>query len=504
MSTMNTSDPTQPDYVREEVRAALPDLQLIADLLAGTRAMHRSAAEYIKKWEAEDITVWARRALTEQVYEGFGRTISASVGKLFAAPPQVEWGANEATLAPLWDNIDGKGNKGDVAVKHFAADAIADGYALILVDHPTPPIGQVVTRATDAVLNLRPRWAFYQRGAVRSWRTDVRNNREYLAMLTLAETEDVADRFGSKSTEFIRELYSDGVTAGYRRWRKVEDGANSGWVVDSEGVFRNRLGKTRPTIPISIGYAGRASAPFVARPPLLGVAWANLGHWQQSANLRFYRELAAFPQPTVTGRLVDAEGNPGALKLGPMVMVQVTGDGSGAAASFGWTELSGTSLEQVEAGVRAKEQEMAAMGLSFLSRQTRAAETAEAKRLDAAAEDATLATAGQAIEDAVNQAWADTVWYLGLTPDAAPVVTLNRDYERAVLSPQMVQAVGALIAGGMPVKRAVDILIAGNVLKATAAEAEEIALEWEAGVLDAADRAADAVAAAPADPMADA
>ena len=137
------------------------------------------------------------------------------------------------------------------------------------------------------------------------------------------------------------------------------------------------------------------------------------------------------------------------------------------------------------------------MGLSFLSRQTRAAETAEAKRLDAAAEDATLATAGQAIEDAVNQAWADAAWYLGLTPDAASVVTLNRDYERAVLSPQMVQAVGALIAGGMPVKRAVDILIAGNVLKATAAEAEEIALEWEAGVLDAADRAADAVAAAP-------
>ena len=48
MSTMNTSDPTQPDYVREEVRDALPDLQLIADLLAGTRAI--DSAIHAVRW----------------------------------------------------------------------------------------------------------------------------------------------------------------------------------------------------------------------------------------------------------------------------------------------------------------------------------------------------------------------------------------------------------------------------------------------------------------------
>jgi hypothetical protein len=36
----------------------------------------------------------------------------------------------------------------------------------------------------------------------------------------------------------------------------------------------------------------------------------------------------------------------------------------------------------------------------------------------------------------------------------------------------MVQAIGGLIASGMPIRRAIDILIAGNVLKATAAEAD--------------------------------
>jgi hypothetical protein len=496
MPTLNTSDPSKPDYVRAEVVAAAPDLQLIADLLEGTRAMHRNAVTYIREWDAEDRTVWRRRATTEQLYEGFGRTVSASVGKLFATPPQMEWPTQQAVMEALWDNIDGKGTKGSVAAKHFAHDAIADGYALILVDHPAAPDGTVVTRANEAALNLRPRWAFYARSAVLSWRTAVANNVEYLAMLTLAETEEQASAFGVSTTQYVRELYADGAVAGWRRWRLVEVDGQQSWTLDSDGVFRNRVGQTRATIPVSIGYAGRSHGWCVARPPLLGVAWANLGHWQQASNLRFYRELAAFPQPTIIGNIVDETGTGvGQLKLGPLVLVHLKGDGMGGNAEFKWTELTGTALEQVEAGVRAKEQEIAAMGLSFMSRDTRAAETAEAKRLDAAAEDSTLATAGQAIEDALNQAAVDTAWFMGLDATQAFTVTLNRDYERATLAPQMVQAITALVKEGMPVKRAVDMLIAGGVLKATPEEAEDIALEWDAGRVAVQDAEAEAEAA---------
>jgi hypothetical protein len=148
---------------------------------------------------------------------------------------------------------------------------------------------------------------------------------------------------------------------------------------------------------------------------------------------------------------------------------------------FEWTELSGTALDQVEKGVHAPEQQLAAMGLSVLSRDTRSAETAEAKRLDAAAEDSTLATAAQAIEDALNMALEHHAWYLGLSKDESPVISLNRDYENVQLTPAHAQAIAALIGAGMPIRQAVSTLVIGGFLTATEDEIDLITMEWEAG-----------------------
>ena len=477
VADQNTTDPNQPDYVRPEVIAAQPDLALIHDLMAGTRRMHDRAGQYIPKWKDESDTVWHKRAKCEQVYEGFGRTLSAAVGKLFAVPPKLSAEVMAEDIEAHWDNIDAQGNKGDVAAKHFASDALADGYALILVDHPTAPADQVVTMASERQLGLRPVWAFYQREAVRSWRTAIVNNVEQTVQLVLAESATDPDgAYGVTEVEQYRVLAVENGVAVWRLYRVVESQTERSFMLEADGVFRDRAGRTRDTLPIAVAYAGRTDAAYTATPPLLGVAWANLGHWQQASNLRFYRELAAFPQPTVTGALMDGNGDPAALKLGPMVLVQVTENGK-----FEWTELQGSALDQVEKGVHAKEQQMAAMGVSFLSRDTRAAETAEAKRLDAAAEDSTLATAAQAIEDALNIAWEHHAWYLGLAKPDAPVLSLNRDYENVTLTPQHAQAIAALIQAGMPIRQAVATLVVGGFLTATEDEIDMITMEWEAG-----------------------
>lgn len=484
----NTTDPSKPDYVRPEVIAAQPDLDLIHDLLAGTRRMHDRAGVYIPKWKDESDTVWLKRAKCEQVYEGLGRTLSAAVGKLFAVPPKLNAEVMADDIATHWGNIDALGNKGDVAAKHFASDAMADGYALILVDHPQAPADQVVTMASERQLGLRPVWAFYQREAVCSWRTAVVNNVERIVQLVLAEsTTDADGLYGVTEVEQYRVLSVENGVAMWRLFRVVESQTDRAFQLEAEGVFRDRNGRTRDTLPIAVAYSGRTEAPLTAKPPLLGVAWANLGHWQQASNLRFYRELAAFPQPTVRGALIDGNGDPAALKLGPMVLVQVAEQGE-----FGWTELAGTALEQVEKGVHAKEQQMAAMGVSFLSRDTRAAETAEAKRLDAAAEDSTLATAAQAIEDALNLALEHHAWYLGLSAEDAPTIALNRDYENVQLTPQHAQAIAALIQAGMPIRQAVATLVIGGFLTATEDEIDLITLEWEAGRMALDARAAEA------------
>lgn len=472
----NSTDPTKPDYTRPEVLAAARDLTIIAQLQGGPRAMWDASAQHIRKWRDEEETVYTIRRLCEPCEGLFTRTLSAAVGKLFAEPPVLTIPTAEDEFRAHWDNIDGTGKKGDVAIKEFAADAIADGYALILVDHPAAP-GVLVTAANEQALGLRPVWAFYAREAVTSWRVETVNNAEILTQLVLRETSEVPHgAFGVGTLVQYRELYVAGGIAGWRLWQAPEKTGGDFSLV-AEGVFRNRKGQTRDTIPLAIGYAGRTSAPLVAAPPLRDVAYLNLAHWQVATELTFGTQVSAIEQPVLTGEVPQENGDKGKVMLGWLKLVNV-----GQGGSFSWEGPSGAGLNQLLARKIEKEQAIAKMGLSFLNRDTRAAETAEAHRLDAAAEDSTLATAGQAIEDAVNQALASHAWYMGLAASDAPTIAINRDFEREGLSPQMVGAIGALLKEGMPVRTAVGILAQGGIIPTTdEAELDALALEWDSG-----------------------
>ena len=94
---------------------------------------------------------------------------------------------------------------------------------------------------------------------------------------------------------------------------------------------------------------------------------------------------------------------------------------------------------------------MAQMGMMFLAKDTRAAETAEAKRLDATAENATLATVAQGIDDAINEALKAHAWFQGLDENQVPVYQINRDFESTALDPQtMAVYVAAVERAGLP------------------------------------------------------
>jgi len=488
----NTDDPTKPDYVRPEVVAASDDLDIIEHLQGGPAEMWAQSGTYIRQWADEDTAVYDIRRLSEPCSGLFTRTLSASVGKLFGKPPKIEYPVREDELRAHWDNIDAAGTKGDIAAKEFASKNIAKGYGLILVDHTVPPEGVTVTRQNEGELGLRPIWAFYDRRAVCSWRTSVINNVTVLTKLVLKEEiEEESGAFGVANVCFYRELYVEkgkrgAHVAGWRLWRAPVD-AGQEFTLEREGIFKNRKGKTRGTIPIAIGYGGRRDGVLVAPPPLRDVAYANLAHWQVATELAFGTAVAAIEQPLVKGGIMPDENGLKKVRIGWLKLVNVEADGD-----FEFRGPSGEGLNQLKDRKVEKEQEIAAMGLSFMSRDTRAAETAEAKRLDAAAEDSTLATCGQGNEDALNQAWVYHCWYMGIDAAQAPTVTLNRDFESTALSPQHAQAIAALVESGMPVKQAVRTLIVGGFLKADEDEIDEIADEWETGQIDKQEREAEA------------
>lgn len=460
-------DPKQPNYARPEYIETLPDLELIEHEMGGTRTMHANSTTYIRKWTAEKPGNYKIRRLCETFFEGFGRTLSAAVGMMFAKSPSVEWNKSEELMSPHWDNIDGGGVNGPVAVKRFGEAALRDGLAIWLVDHPAAPEVQPtadnptaeVTGKMVEALNLRPMWSMYRRIQAINWLVEVVDNRRELTQLTLVEGAAVRDdgNYGIKQVTRYRDLRlttnADGVRVASWTLRELVEGIgiNSGTFKDiGSGVFRNKNGDAATSLPIAIAYTGRTEGPMECAIPLLGVAWANLSHWQLSTSLRFNTEVAGLAQPTVIGDLAKdpITGKPMQLDIGPLVSVHVAEGGD-----FKWSEPAGTGLERLSLLVLEKLRQIAALGVSFLTTDTRAAETAEAKRLDAAAENATLATAAVGIEDAVNLALEIHAWYLGIEKKDAPVITISRDYEDTTISAEIMTAyIKAISEAGLPIR----------------------------------------------------
>jgi hypothetical protein len=79
---------------------------------------------------------------------------------------------------------------------------------------------------------------------------------------------------------------------------------------------------------------------------------------------------------------------------------------------------SNKSLEKVE-------QQMGAAGLAFLAPDTRAAETAEAKRIDEKAQNASLRSVARAVQDCLESAFGFAGQYI---KQPAGSVTINADF----------------------------------------------------------------------------
>lgn len=512
-SALTNTDASLPSFVRPEVLAATPDLVLVHDLLSGTRRMWEQSNQvpYIRKWKDEQNDVYDIRRQCETVFEGLGRTLSAATGMLFAKDPEITWNASETAMTDQWPNLDGAGNSGPVVVKRFAEGALRDGFGVIVVDHPSAPIDPEtkqpiqITDANAIEYGLRPTWALYARSAIINWRTATINNKKQLTMIVFHESADVeTGTYGITRVHRYRVLRlvltPDGYQATWTLYELTGDDATKpeSYLLRDSGVYRGegKKGTVADFLPVAIGYTGRTDAPMCATIPLLGVAWANLAHWQISTDLRFYRMLSAFPQPTIIGELAqesDGKGgsNPGKLRIGPLVVVHLNPSQNGE-ASFGWTELSGTSMVQLEQGIQEKLKQMSQLGMSFLTTDTRAAETAEAKRLDSVAENSTLATAAVGISDAVTMALEFHAWYLGIEKAGAPVLSLNTDFGNTVMDAALMQAYGALVKEGFPKRLVLEAMQEGGRIKPDA-DLDELERDWDAG-LAAADAAAKAQA----------
>ena len=88
---------------------------------------------------------------------------------------------------------------------------------------------------------------------------------------------------------------------------------------------------------------------------------------------------------------------------------------------------------------------MAALGLSTFTAQKNVGESAEAKRIDRSQGDSILSGIAQNLQNTLNNALRYHADYLGIEPMKCQV---NRDFDIAQITPQMLSAVVAAVAQG--------------------------------------------------------
>lgn len=430
------------------------DWELCRDLYAGSRAIQEKGEQYLPKFPREDDAVYCRRKAVK-VYNAFARTIRAMAGMVFQRAPEL----GDDVAAPIKahsEDIDGKGTHIRIFLRSMLRDGLITGIGGILVDYPPIDNPSAVTLADEKRLHLRPYWVQVMAEDILSARIGKIGSRIVLTQLVLREvTEEAVGEFGARDRTqyrvFRRSLdpnVAEPVT--FELWEDKDTGEK----VETVRVQDARPVRNQTEIPFAPFFADEEIGPFETRPPLLDLAELNLDHWRVSTDRRSALTLAGSPQPVITGYASDD----GEIVIGPSTAIVL----SRPEAKFEWKEISGTSFGPTKDELEMIERHMAAIALAFLMSETRAAETAEAKRIDSAAQNASLTAAVDGLEDAAERALGFHAAYMKLQPGS---ITLNREFVQTVLASDMIaQMLAAAIAGKLSLETFLEVLKRGNVL----------------------------------------
>jgi len=427
-STQPIPEKDRPDYESAAVKAMLPDLMLVRDVAAGQRRITGRTTTYLPQHPKEEPANYRIRLGRPTFFNAFMRTLEGLVGMVFRTSPELGEDVPKV-IENHWENIDKEGNHGEVFLKTVFADALEAGHNAIFVDYPAIANPDRVTRAEERVRDLRPYWVHVRKEDILNFRTSRGPGGERrLDQITLRfRTHEQDGTFGDKPVVRYRVYQRIDGTVRWEIWQEGEDKMPR--PTDERGVILKQ-----DRIPIVFIY-GRQTGFGESTPPLLDLANLNLLHYQTNADYFHAMHIACVPVPVAIGM------QEGALVVGPNASLSLPPGGD-----FKYVETSGAALAAARTALEDLEGQMAVMGLSLLQGEKRAAETAEAKRLDKSEKDSALSTAARALQDGVEQALLFHAGYLG-EPNGGSI-TINQDFMAEAMSPDQVRALSDAVAKG--------------------------------------------------------
>lgn len=487
----------KPSFVAPAYELMAPRWKLCRDVMTGTEAVRADANLdlYFPRGAAETSEERKTRSQRPEFFPLFKETVKGLVGLAFRKKPVL--GSDvPAPIKVLAENIDGAGTALHVFARRVFEDAVIKGHSAILVDVPKVSSTRALTRSDDRDMGLRPYWVHVRPEQIINWRTQTINGHTVLTLLVLRETIDVpSGAYGVATVDRYRVFRRDTATGKilYEVWVQGEDTNDP--EMEDDGELKNSI-----TIPFVVVYAGERIAPLQSLPPLIDLAYTNVAHVQVLSDQRSSLHAAGNPILVIKGRIggggrpdpqspqavgsplsVDANGNANGstnddIVLGVNIGIDVDKDGD-----VKYAEHTGAALGATATEISAIESRAAAQGLSMLQRSTRAAQTAETEKLQRNEKDASLSSAVQSMEDALEIASAYTAIFMGLPTGGT--ITMDREFESTVIDTARIQAFSQATAAGQFTRRTFwKILIRGEALPEDFdMDAEEEALDTAAG-----------------------
>jgi hypothetical protein len=406
------------------VAAMQPDWSLIDALLGGTRTMRAAGKTYMPRFGLEDEQDYSARLNTSTLFPAYEQTIKEMVGRVFAE--QIELGDDVPAWIKneVWPDVDRQGINGHAWARGWFAEAL--GYSMSHVFVDAPPATGIRTKADQAAAGIRPYLIRIKTDRILGWQV---GDDGQLSQVRITWSRVTPGDFGPIVTPQIR-VYDR--VDGKVLVRVFEEREASG---KKEWVLVETITIDLPIIPLVTCYTKRVDM-LEGVPPLLGLAYLNVKHWNHQSATDSLNVLTQLPLLVATGLNEEtttiAAGAKTAIKL-PM------------GCTLAFVEHSGKAVESGRTSLKDLEAQMKAIGAKLVE-PGEGTKTATQASEEASSSNSPLGAMVEDLQDALEQVLYVIGLYRNEATGGSVEVKANLDPDNAPI--ESMGVIGKMVATG--------------------------------------------------------
>lgn len=371
-------------------KALAPDLEMIHDLMGGTRHMRGAGLRWLPKEHSESWEAWHVRLNRSVLFNGLARTVAALSGRPFSQDVTVK--NAHPLIQQFCQNVDGRGCSLTTFAGHLLRLMLRDGLAYLLVDSkPDGGLPYCVMIEASQMIGIR-------------------RNPDHQSFTQIRIREQVMKQTGTFADDWQDQIRV--IEVGKWMLFKADDRRRSEWICHDQGEM------DIAHIPV-VECAVNPDHTMLATPPLLDLAWLNMAHWQSSSDQRHILHIARVPILFARGM----EASESQIDIGPNRLIMA----EDSTADIKFVEHSGAAIAAGRQDLLDLEEKMAVMGLDLIARRP-GQPTATARAIDRAQSNAFLHMLIDDVRDHLNGMLKYAALWFGLPEDSAGEVVLPKHF----------------------------------------------------------------------------